>query len=112
MINHIATNLITKGLLNISNITKGMIEIKYEIFFRKKGGGAQKAPSLHYDEESLYDEIKRHDEEDIDYIKVYVDWKGSPRKGTKKIKAELLKSFIEADILEKTSKKVSVQIIK
>ena len=57
MINHIATNLVTKGLLNISNITKGMIEIKYEIVFRKRGGGAQKAPSLHYDKESLYDDI-------------------------------------------------------
>lgn len=114
MINHITTNLVTKGLLNISNITKGMIEIKYEIVFRKRGGGAQKAPGipLHYDKESLYDEIRRHDEEDIECIKVYVDWEGSPRKGNKKIKAELLKTFIEAEILEKTSKHISVQIIR
>lgn len=112
MINHIATNLVTKGLLNISNITKGMIEIKYEIVFRKRGGGAQKAPSLHYDKESLYDEIRRHEEDDIECIKVYVDWEGAPRKGTKKIKAQLLKTFIEAEILENTTRNVSVQIIK
>jgi hypothetical protein len=111
MINHITTNLVTKGLLNISNITKGMIEIKYEIVFRKRGG-AQKAPGipLHYDEESLFDEIIRHEEEDVECIKVYVDWKNLSKKGIKKIKAELLKTFIEAEILEKTTKHITVQI--
>ena len=38
MINHITTNLVTKGLLNISNIVKGFIQIdSYEIVFKKIG---------------------------------------------------------------------------
>ena len=112
--NHITTNLVTKGLLNISNIVKGMLEIKYEIIFRKKGGGAQKSPGipLHYDKESLFNEIKKYEEDDIELIKVYVNWQTTPKEGTKKIKAQLLKTFIEAEILESTSKKVTVQIIK
>jgi hypothetical protein len=113
MVNHITTNLITKGLLNISNITKGMILISYEIVFRKRGGGGGQGPRvpLHYDRESLYDELRRHDENDIELIKVYVDWTAG-KKGSKKIKAELMKTYIEAEILQETSKKISVQIIR
>lgn len=111
MINHIVTNLVTKGLLNISNITKGMLTISYEIVFRKRGGGPQREVPLHYDRESLFDEIRRHDEDDIDLIKVYVDWNKNVIKGMKKIEVKLLKMQIEAEIFDKTSKKITVQII-
>lgn len=112
-INHIATNLVTKGLLNISNITKGMILVGYEIVFKKRGGSSadvKKTIPLHYERESLYNEIKRHDEEDIELIKVYVDWNKNG-KGFRKIEAKLLRSQIEAEILNETRKKIKVQIL-
>jgi len=114
MINHITTNLVTKGLLNISNITKGMILISYEIVFKKRGGGGGETPRipLHYNRESLYDEIRRYDENDIDYIKVYVDWNNAQLKGFKKIEAKLLKTYIEAEILQETSKSIIVKLIR
>jgi hypothetical protein len=115
MINHFATNLVTKGLLNISNITKGMILISYEIVFKKRGGGGGWTPKqvpLHYSKDSLYDELRKHDEDDIDYIKVYVDWSDHSLKGFKKIEVKLIKAYIEAEILKETTKKITVQIIK
>jgi len=113
MINHITTNLVTKGLLNISNITKGMIQITYEIVFRKRGGGGEYGPRVpfHNDRESLYDELRRHQEEDIELIKVYVNWNDHSLKGFKKIEVKLLKAHIEAEILQETFKKVNVEII-
>jgi len=110
MINHITTNLVTKGLLNISNITNGFIQVSYEILFRKRGGGGgetnvpKKTIPLHYERESLYDEIRRHEEEDIELIKVYVNRDGK-YKGFKKIEAKILKNNIEAEILNETNKK-------
>jgi hypothetical protein len=114
-INNIATNLVTKGLLNISNITKGLILVSYEIVFKKRGGGggyanAPKVP-LHYERESLFNEIRNHNEEDIDCIKVYVDWSDHSLKGFKIIEAKLLKTHIEAEILNETNSHVTVKII-
>jgi len=112
--NHLVTNLVTKGLLNISNITKGFIQFSYEIVFRKRGGGGANVPKvtvpLHYERESLYDEIRRHDEEDIELIKVYVSRNGA-FKGFKKVEAKLLKNNIEAEILNETKRKINVEII-
>ena len=113
MFNHITTNLVTKGLLNISNITKGMILIQYEIVFKKRGGGGGESPRipLHYDRESLYNELRKHNEEDVDYIKVFVDWNNHGLKGFKKIEVKLLKAHIEAELLQETSKNFKVQIL-
>jgi len=112
MINNIATNLVTKGLLNISNITKGMIFPVYEIVFKKRvGGGSGPRVPLHYNRESLYDEIKRHDENDIDLIKVHVDWSGSSLKGYKKMEAKIIEKYIAVEILHETNKKIKVQLI-
>ena len=114
MINHITTNLVTKGLLNISNITKGFIQSSYEIVFRKRGGGSADVPKktipLHYERESLYDEIRRHEEDDIELIRVYVNRDGK-YKGFKKVEAILLKNNIEAEILNETNRKINVEII-
>jgi len=112
MINHITTNLVTKGLLNISNITKGMIQIKYQIIFRKRGGSSANVVHSYDNDEAFYDELRKHKEEEIDYIKVFVDWKGAKLKAFKKIEVKLLKEHIEAEILLKTNKKFTVEIIK
>ena len=115
MYNHISINLVTKGLLNISNITKGMILISgYEIVLRRRGGSPPHVPRvpLHYDEkEKLFYEINQYEQEDIELIKVYVNWQESPTKGYKKMEAQLLKAHIEAEILQETNKHVQVQII-
>jgi hypothetical protein len=108
-INHITTNLITKGLLNISNITKGFILVNYEIVFKKKGGGSSVHIPLHYEKNTLFDEIRKHKEDDIDLIKVYVNW--NTTKNNETIKVELIKKQIEAEILLETTKKIKVEII-
>lgn len=105
--NHIATNLITKGLLNMSNITKGLISFTYEIVFKKNGGSGV---PLHYNRESLYHEIKQHKEDDIELIKVYIS-SSSSSKNFKKIDVQFLKKSIEVELLQETNKKINVQII-
>jgi len=114
MINHIATNLITKGLLNNSILTKGLIQFKYQIIFKRKGGGSSAdTPPIYYNRnESLYDELRKHQEIDIDCIKVYVDWKGASLKAFKKVEAKIIKEYIEAELLLETNKKFNVEIIK
>lgn len=108
-INHITTNLITKGLLNISNITKGFILVNYEIVFKKKGGSSVYIP-LHYEKDTLFNEIRKHKEDDIDLIKVHVNWNMNT-KNNETIKVELIKKQIEAEILLETSKNIKVVII-
>jgi hypothetical protein len=107
-INHIATNLVTKGLLNISDITKGFIIIGYEIVppphFKGKRGGS----SPFISETDFYESIKKY--EDVDVIKVRIDWK-KKYKGNKLIEAKLIKSHIETRILEETGKKINVELI-
>jgi hypothetical protein len=114
MINHFALNLVTKGLLNISNVTKGMIIVGYEIVKHPHGagGGGAYAGGMPYrrveDEREFYEDIKRT--EDIDVIRVKIDWKRK-YKGNKNIEARLIKERIEAKILQKTGKKITVEII-
>jgi hypothetical protein len=112
MINHLAINLVTKGLLNMSNITKGMIIIGYEIVLtKKKGGGSSPYVSIPYkreDEKEFFNEIKKRD--DIDVIKVKIDWK-KKYKGDKLIEGTLIKSHIETQILNETGKHITVELI-
>ena len=112
MINHITTNLVTKGLLNISKITNGMIQLKYQIILKKRGGSSANVVKSYDNDDSFYEELRTHNEKDIDCIKVYVDWKGASLKAFKKIEVKLLKEHIEAEILLKTNKKFTVEIIK
>jgi len=88
--NHFSKNLITKGWLNISALTKGFIlpVFKYEI--KKRGGGGGWTISSGYKEENLIRDLRDVKEEDIDYIKVWVDW-NKTKKYNKKIYAELIK---------------------
>jgi hypothetical protein len=117
--NHLATNLVTKGLLNISNITKGMIILQFEVVFKKRHGGGMagdgvsiQKPPLYYDsKETLFRELPKLIEEDIDVIKVYVNWNKSSYKGSKKFEAKLMKTQIEAEILNETGKSITVEIL-
>ena len=110
--NHIALNLATKGLLNISNITKGMLIILQYVIVTKKGGSPpyiQKEDYRYYNnEQELYQDIRRN--EDIDYIKVFVNWDKS-KKDNILVEAILLKKKIETELLTETGKNINVEII-
>ena len=112
--NHVALNLVTKGLLNISNITKGIV---YQLVLKKvkkrRGGSSPdvQKPPLYYEREPLFTEIKKHDEEDIELIKVYVDW-DKRSKTFKKIEAKLIEKYVKAEILKETSKNIRIEILK
>lgn len=117
MSNHIATNLVTKGLLNISDITKGMISITgYQIVTKRRGGGSSYDDVENYpifkkinDKKELFNEIKNQVDE-IDYIKVEVDWFREHKYPTL-IEVKLIKSFIEAEILNETGKNIRVELL-
>lgn len=113
--NHNAINIVTKGLLNISNITKGLV-YKLVIKKTKKRHGGSSAdtiqkPPLFYEREPLYNEINNYNEEDIELIKVYVDW-NKRGKAFKKIEAKLIEKYVKAEILKETSKNIKIEILK
>jgi hypothetical protein len=117
MFNHLATNLVTKGLLNISNITKGMLILEYRLVIKKKGGGIGKPPSIklgYPEEETIYSPFKKDkffedikQIEEIDYIEVRLD--KSKKIGI--LESKLIKTQIEVEILKNTGKKLKVEII-
>jgi len=109
--NHIALNLVTKGIFDtVALTTKGMIVLLFEIVFKKRGGSPARAPLQFQKEEEMYQELFKYPEEEIDYIKVYVDW--SKKKSTKIVEASLIQKKIEAQILEKTGKNIKVELTK
>lgn len=112
--NHIATNLVTKGLLNMSNITKGMIITGYQIIPSGGGGGAYAGyvgPPAYKrildDEREFYNDINKY--QDIDVIKVQVKW-DKKYKGPRVIEATLIKARIEAEILKETGRNITVEL--
>ena len=114
MVNHIALNMVTKGLLNISNITKGVI-LTYEIVYKKKKGGSSVDPTArgyynNKEEEEFFNNIKKRKSDEIDVIKVKIDW-NKTKKSDRKIEAVLLKKHIEAELLNKTGKNLKVEIV-
>jgi len=111
MINHMAINMVTKGLLNISNITKGVILV-YEIVSKRKKGGSSSEPEIGFynNDEEFFKEIRKRNIEEIDVIKVKIDWKKT-KKISREIEAILLKKHIEAEILDKTGKNIKVKIV-
>ena len=110
--NHTSINLVTKGLLNISNITKGLLNIiGYQIVLRKRGGSSAKPITLSYgknEEKDFFDNIRK--QEEIDYIKVNVEWKKS-FKGNKFIEVKLIKEHIQAQTLKETGKNIIVELL-
>lgn len=113
--NHFAKNIITKGWLGITALYKGFVLpfFKYEIK-RKRGGGGGYAVSSGYREENLVKDLTNVREEDIDYIKVWVEWDKNVHKYDKKIYVELVTKKIQATLLEKhnfSNIKIDVELI-
>jgi hypothetical protein len=96
--NHLAKDLVTKGFLDISILTKGFVlPFSYEIVTKKKrkrGGGSGV---------KVYDDLKRDlqefQQEDVEYIKVYVDWYKQVKRN-KKVYATLVERKVEAVLYE------------
>lgn len=109
--NHFAKNIITKGWLNISALYKGFVLpfFKYEII-RKRGGSSPHVLSSGYKEENLYNDLRNVKEDEIDVIKVYVNWDKNIKKYDKKIYAELIKKKIEVELLEKNFPKFNINV--
>jgi hypothetical protein len=109
--NSFAKNIITKGWLNISALYKGFVLpfFKYEIF-KKRGGGGQTVLSSGYKEENLFRDLRTIKEDDVDLIKVYIDWSKNKQNYTKKIYAELIKKKIEVELIEKKLPKFNIEV--
>lgn len=111
--NHICTNIITKGWLNISAITKGMIlpSFQYIIHKKRKGGGIL-APEVLRDDRYLIDDLKKIKEqgEEVDYIEVFVNWNHQPFKWGKHVYAELVRKKIEAELITKLDEKYIIKV--
>lgn len=104
--NHFAKNLLTKGWMNISALTKGFILPYFRYVIRRRGGGAYDG----YSEEKFYEDLRKNKPEDIDVIEIYVDWKKSKSKHGKKIFVELIKKKIEATLIKEHKNYKDVKI--
>jgi len=113
--NHFSKNLITKGWLNISAITKGFILPFFSYEIRKKGGGSPILGTGYQDlQRDLFQNIQKKDEKDeIESIRIYVDWNKNVNKYGKEIYVELIKKNIEVQLLKDTKHKykITVEII-
>ena len=109
--NHIALNLVTKGLLNISNVTKGMITFVTIVTPRKKGKGGSGGNYVYKGEYDTPFFKKIEEVEDISIIQVHIDWDKMPKDVNKKVEVKLLKKYIKAEILKETGKNLNVKII-
>ena len=111
--NHFVKNILTKGWLNISAMTKGFILpfFKYEII-RKRGGGDTEGSKLAsgYREENLIRDLRSLEEDDIEVIKVYVNWDKNAQKYDKKIYVELIKKKIEVKLVEQNLSKIRIDV--
>lgn len=108
--NHITTNIITKGWMNESAITKGFISPAFQyIIVRKRKGGS---PGIARDSEYLEDDLRRLRKigEEVDYIQVYVNWNKHVEKYDKKIYANLIKQKIEVQLLTNLDEKFKIKV--
>ena len=111
MSNHLTNNILTRGNMNISALTKGFILpfFKYEI--KKKHGGG----SLYGDGyENLQKELINQKQSGVTYedvdITVFVDWDKSQNKENKEIYVKLIQKKIEVQLLENTKNKYSINV--
>lgn len=111
--NNFALNVITRGNMNISAITKGFILplFTYEIAVSGGGSGAYKGAGISELERDL--DIIRKKKEQIDAITVFVNWNKKVSRYGKEVYAELVMKKIEAQLLETTKEKykITVQLI-
>jgi len=92
--------------MNISALTKGFIlpQFKYKIRLRRGG-------SLYGDNyDQLKNDLQKQNIENIDYIKVYVDWNNNNNKYDKKIYVELIKKKIEVKLLNQIKKQYNITV--
>lgn len=111
--NHITNNIITKGWLNISAITKGFIlpTFQYIIYVKKKGGVSAFEPHPK-DDKHLYDDLKKLKEQgvDVDHIEVFVNWDKQPFKWGKNITAQLIQKKIEVELLNNLHNNYNISV--
>ncbi len=112
--NHWAKNLITRGNMNISAITKGFILPSFKFIIRRKGGGS---PQYGEGIDHLKTELKKltgKTYDDVELIEVYVDWNKEVEKHSKEVYVELIQKKIEVQLLKsiKEKYKIKVELIK
>ncbi len=109
--NHWAKNIITRGNMNISAITKGFILPNFTFRIRRKGGGSSvEGEGYGQLQKELEKQLRKAD---IEAIEVYIQWnKGVEH--NKKIYAELIEKKISAKLLGDTGNeyKIEVNLIK
>lgn len=92
--------------MNISLLTKGFILPVFEyviITRRRRHGGMGLGP--------LQDDIKKIGIDEIDVIKVYVDWyKHKKTKKDKKIYAEIVEKKISAELMKEFNEEIKIDV--
>ena len=94
--------------MNISALTKGFIlpTFEYEIITKKKGGGSSGTGVV-----GLKGDLKKYKPEDIDVIKIYVDWdKKKYKHRDKEIYAELIEKKISVELLGESNEKLNISV--
>ncbi len=111
--NHITTNIITKGWMNISAITKGFILPSFKYIIRKRpSGGSSFVQEELRDQQRLIDDLRKAQiaDEEIDYIHVFVNWDKQTFKYGKNVFVELIKKKIEAEISTALSSQYDIKV--
>lgn len=103
--NHQTINLLTNGFLDTSLLVRGFVipYFQYEIIGKRhrRGGGGTMG--------TLYGDIDKFGVEEIDVIRVHVKWNKQVNRD-KRIYAELIEKKIEAELIERYSKKISIDV--
>ena len=115
MKNHWVKNIITRGNMNISAITRGFILPSFKFVIRRRRGGSP-ADVIGEGPHQLRHELEelRKRNEEVDAIDVYVEWNKDVEKHGKKIYVKLIEKKITADLLKYTNEKykINVELVK
>ena len=107
--NHWAKNIITRGNMNISAITKGFILPSFKFIIRRRGGGSpQYGEGLGHLKKKLH-KLTGKTYEDVELIEVYIDWNKDVEKYGKEVYVELIQKKIEVELL-KDNKNYNIQV--
>jgi len=105
--NHMASNLLTRGNMNISAITKGFIlpSFEFEIVTptrRIRGGGSA----------AFYEEVEQlhKKKEEIDHINIFVNWNKSSYKMGKKVTVELIQKKLNVELLTRFDSTYNINV--
>jgi hypothetical protein len=110
MKNHLAENIITRGNMNTSALSKGYILPGFTFRIRRKGGSSVEGSGYGQLQKELEKQLHKAD---IDAIEVFVEW-NKVVTHNKKIYAEFIEKKITATLLNDTGKNynISVEIVK